>query len=139
MVQHENIKRINRITDHKRKRIWDTHMMIKQRNERLKSSSSARELAVRAQSAYECKSREYAVQVLEKLMKADPNRKEHRKQLTQVVEELGKKLGINLENTSTYYKRNPNKEKEEEDEEEICDYKGLKTTKPLSRKFHYDQ
>ncbi len=99
MVQKENEKRIRRITEHKRRRIWEAHSSIRQRNDVQKNSSMARQCIIRAQTVLERQSREHASEYLDKLMRVDPYRTEQRTMLTQALVSLNRHMDLGLELT----------------------------------------
>lgn len=99
MVQQENIKRMNRIKEHKRKRIWYTHSALNEKNSHQRNHSLRHQCFVRTQLISEQQNRNESHNYLNKLMKADPERKEQREFLGATIQSLNQKFALGLDLT----------------------------------------
>lgn len=97
IVQQENVKRMNRITDHKRKRVWYAHSVLNEKNIQQRNNSIKHQCFVRTQMVSEQQKRDENHNFLSKLMKADPEKKEQREYLGDAIKSLNKKLSLGLD------------------------------------------
>ena len=96
--QIENEARVNRIKEHKRNQIIETHIELQTKNEKKKRDQQYYDCLRRKQTVEKHMAKSKVYELLDKLMRTDPSKTRERKELISKLNEWNEKykLGMNL-------------------------------------------